>query len=426
VSACPSRRPDPGRPGQLRELAFDRLHQEASSWRPWKLSRLLLLLGLPLVAWIRWGRACLPGWRRLRPALPLLGSSALSAVISLAQPLPIRVFVVSLMPLLWLAPLLSAGPFASRAWLAHWARAASWLLWLQLPLLLLEAWRGLPMPFGPAPSLAGASGAVPMPAVALPTRLVGSFTHPNALGVAAMVLLGFALSYLPSHQQGRQASATSVRRWLWLAALISLLLSRSATGLIGWLALLIWRLAPTWLARRRGLSQLAPVLLLVLPLFLGLLPRILGRPDLWRSPLGRWQALTSGMADAGPLQWLFGQGVAANSNQLLSLLGPQATLHPDPSDGMPVLLLLQGGLVGLAAFYSLLLWAWGRDPHARPFLLCVGLASLTLNITELFPINLLLGLSLAGLLNPSPLLHGRAADGTPGRDSAAPQTNPPP
>jgi hypothetical protein len=426
VSACSSRRPDPGRPGRLQALPFKRLHRAASSWRPWKLWRLLLLLGLPLAAWIRWGHACLPAWRRLWPALPLLLSSILAFLISLAQPLPARVLLASLLPLAWLAPLLAAGPFASRPWLVHWARAASWLLWLQLPLLLLEAWRGLPMPFGPPPSFAGGSGTVPLPAVALPTRLVGSFIHPNALGVAVVVLLGFALSYLPTHQENRQASAAAIRPGLWLAALVSLLLSRSATGVISLLALLLWRAAPTWLARRRSLGRLAPVLLLVLPLLGGLLPRLLGRPDLWQSPLGRWQALTTGMADAGLLQWLLGQGLAANSNQLLSLLGPQAALHSADSDSMLVLLLLQSGLVGLAAFYGLLLWAWRCDPHARPFLLCLGLASLTLNITELFPLNLLLGLSLAGLLNPCPELPGRAAAGNPGSDSAASRTNPPP
>lgn len=379
-----------------------------------------------MAGWIHWRRACLPGWRRLRPALPLLLSSILAFLISLAQQLPTRVLLASLLPLAWLASLLAAGPFASRSWLAHWARAASWLLWLQLPLLLLEAWRGLPMPFGPAPTVAGGSGAVPLPVASLPTRLVGSFIHPNALGVAVLVLLGFALSYLPSHKGIRQASAVAIRPGLWLAALVSLLLSRSATGLIGWLALLLWRTAPTWLPRRRRLGRLVPVLPFVLLLLGGLLPRLLGRPDLWQSPLGRWQALTAGMADAGPLQWLFGQGLAANSNQLLSLLGPQAALHSAPSDGMPVLLLLQSGLVGLASFYGLLLWAWHRDPDAHPFLFCLGLTSLTLNITELFPLNLLLGLSLAGLLNPCAELPERAASGNPGSDSAASQTNPPP
>ena len=50
----------------------------------------------------------------------------------------------------------------------------------------LEAWRGLPMPFGPADATT---------AFVLPSRLVGCFIHPNSLGVAVMGLLGFWISY---------------------------------------------------------------------------------------------------------------------------------------------------------------------------------------------------------------------------------------
>lgn len=449
VSACPARRRLPDRAGRLGALPFERLHAATMPWRPWKLSRLVLLLGLPLAALIHRGRAGLPGWRRLAPALPLLFSSALAALISVAQPPPAPVLLVSLLPLLWLAPMLAAGPFTSPGWLAQWARAAAWLLWLQLPLLLLEAWRGLPMPFGPLPT-----GTGPQAAVALPTRLLGSFSQPNSLGVAALLLLGFALSYrqagqvkaseasasafrlgrapagdvpeqpawplashpresgaalAPASEAAQPAASRPIQPGLWLAALICVLLARSATGLLGWLVLLCWCIGSNrlglgqdaaslrrWVPVRRRLALTAATTVLVL--LLCALPQLLGRPDLWRSPLGRWQALADGMAASGPLQWLFGQGLAANSNQLLSLLGPQAALHAASSDGMPVLLLLQSGLVGVAAFYGLLLWAWRRDQTARPFLLTVGLASLTLNITELFPINLLLGLCLAGLL----------------------------
>jgi hypothetical protein len=317
--------------------------------------------------------------------------------------------LISLLPLVWLAPLLAAAPFATRRWLHHWARSAAWLLWLQLPLLLLEAWRGLPMPFGPSPMLPSDGSAPPLTAMAVPTRLVGSFIHPNSLGVAALVLLAFVLSY-------RRPRAGLPG--LWVVSLTCLLLARSATGLLGWLALLVWfagRQLRPWvqgLARPGRWPVTARPLALVLSMAMALLfiwafPALLGRPDLWRSPLGRWQALLDGMAVAGPLQWMFGQGLAANSNQLLSLLGPQAALHPAPSDGMPVLLLLQSGLFGVVGFYGLLLWAWRRDQEGRPFLLAVLLSSLTLNITELFPINLLLGLSLAGLLDPgSPAAPG--------------------
>ncbi|QPN64294.1 hypothetical protein [Synechococcus sp. CBW1004] len=310
---------------------------------------------------------------------------------------------------------------------------------------MFEALRGLPMPFGPALVGGSAVGTSVQAGLAIPSRLVGSFTQPNSLGVAAVVLLAFAISYLPHHktgpprassrfmavpmgsdsvyrgglysaeplnrsvgegldspaidQSGTRSDPSVSLRGLWIVALLSVLLARSGTGLIVLLALFLWSASQQWpaLFHRSRLALAATTVLLMT-----FLPNLLGRPDLWRSPLGRWQAAVEGMTQAGPLQWLFGQGLAANSNQLISLLGPQSALHSGSSDGMPVLLLLQSGLFGVAAFYGLLLWAWNRDPVSRPFLMAVGIVSLTLNITELFPINLLLAFGLAGLLAPSP------------------------
>jgi hypothetical protein len=406
VSACPAQIPDPRRPGQWRRLPVERLHNSDGQWRWAKLPRLLLLLALPLAAL----RACSrgqgpwPGRRQLLPALPLLASSALAALVTLTSTPP-AVALVSLLPLLWLPLLLFAGPFATAARLRQWAAAAALLLLLQLPLLLLEAIRGLPMPFGPLPS---------PESLALPSRLVGSFIQPNSLGVAVLGLLGFALAYGP---RGRRPLL------LLLLALPPLLLGRAATGLVGWLLLALLLLQRRWPRLRWAVPALLAPVLLALPL-------LVQRPDLWRSPLGRLEALSAGMAAASPLQWLLGQGLHANSNQLLNLLGPEAALHATPSDGMPVLLLLQGGLFGLAAFYGLLLWAWWRDPGARPFLLAAGLGSLTLNITELFPLNLLLALSLHHSLlvaapgPAAPATAGSSASGQP--TGLQPQSGPPP
>jgi hypothetical protein len=307
------------------------------------------------------------------------------------------VALVSLLPLLWLPILVAAGPLAAPPRLRQWAAAASLLLVLQLPLLLLEAIRGLPMPFGPAPT-----GSIPPDDLTLPTRLVGSFIQPNSLGVAVLGLLGFALAYGPR----------SRGPLLLLVALPSLLLGRAATGVLGWLLLMLLLIQRRWPRLRWAIPSLLAPLTLALPV-------LLQRPDLWRSPLGRLEAISSGMAAAGPIHWLFGQGLHANSNQLLNLLGPEAALHASPSDGMPVLLLLQSGLIGVAAFYGLLLWAWCRDPQARPFLLAAGIGSLTLNIAELFPLNLLLGLSLhhsliaAAAAPAAPAAAGLFASGRP-------------
>jgi len=400
VSACPPRLPDLQRPGRWRPPSHERLYASDGQWRWAKLPRLLLLLALPLAGLraCRRGRWPWPPWRRLLPALPLLAGSTLAALHTLATTSP-AVALVSLLPLLWLPLLLAAGPLAAPPRLRQWAAAASLLLLFQLPLLLLEAIRGLPMPFGPL---------LPPGGLPLPTRLVGSFILPNSLGVAVLGLLGFALAYGP---QGRRPLA------LLVVALPPLLLGRAATGLVGWLGLVLLQLQRRW-------PRLRLVGISLLSLLIAALPLLLQRSDLWRSPLGRLETLSSGMAAASPLQWLLGQGLHANSNQLLNLLGHEAALHATPSDGMPVLLLLQGGLLSLAGFYGLLLWAWCRDPAARPFLLAAGLGSLTLNITELFPLNLLLALS----LHHSLLVAGCEPAGPAAQRSAAsgPQASHPP
>ena len=68
---------------------------------------------------------------------------------------------------------------------------------------------------------------------------------------------------------------------------------------------------------------------------------------------------------------------------------------------MVLLLLVQGGILAVAAFYGLLLRGLMMDRRARPFLLSVLLCSLTLNVTELFPIDLLLAVALCRSLQPT-------------------------
>ena len=58
-------------------------------------------------------------------------------------------------------------------------------------------------------------------------------------------------------------------------------------------------------------------------------------------------------------------------------------------------LILQTGVVGLALFVAALGLAWARNVSARPLVLALAVACLTLNVPEAFPMNLLLGLVLA-------------------------------
>ena len=56
---------------------------------------------------------------------------------------------------------------------------------------------------------------------------------------------------------------------------------------------------------------------------------------------------------------------------------------------------IQLGLVGVLLFYGALAWAAMKDHQARIFYVVVAACSLTLQITELFPVNFLLGVALA-------------------------------
>ena len=60
------------------------------------------------------------------------------------------------------------------------------------------------------------------------------------------------------------------------------------------------------------------------------------------------------------------------------------------TDSMWILLLIQGGLLALGAFLGLIFCCIWRDRTVRPFLGLFLLCSLTLNLTEIFPLSLLL------------------------------------
>ncbi|MCX5969657.1 MAG: hypothetical protein NTV57_18890 [Cyanobacteria bacterium] len=364
VSACSPRRVSPASSGVLERLSLERLHRSPPAWAWLKTARLLILLGLPLAVLpaMLLGRWSWPLWSCLLPALPLLASVGFSIALSLPQA-PLTALLPALRSQLWLPLLLLAGPASRPAVLARLAQAMAALLLLQLPLMLVEAVRGLPMSFGPAAAqFAQAS-------LGLPTRLVGSFIQPNSLGVALAALLGFCIAYLPNRR---------LLPPLALLALPPLLLARSATGLLSWAVVMLF-----WTCRGRRLPRTARLsLLLLLVPFVAALPLILGRLDLWQSLTGRIRRVSFLLHSSHPGQWLLGHGLLSSS----------------PTDSLPTLLLLQGGLLALLAFYGLLLWVWRRDHRLRPFLLAVLLGGFTLPLTELFPVNALLALSLNSAL----------------------------
>jgi hypothetical protein len=68
------------------------------------------------------------------------------------------------------------------------------------------------------------------------------------------------------------------------------------------------------------------------------------------------------------------------------------------ADAQPLLLLAQGGVVALVAFYGVLAWCAWCDPLLRPFWGVLLLTSLTLNVTEVFPLGIWLAVATARAL----------------------------
>ena len=99
---------------------------------------------------------------------------------------------------------------------------------------------------------------------------------------------------------------------------------------------------------------------------------------------------------------LVGRGVGFGTNTALNLssavpapLPPGADGEKFAADSTVTVLLTQLGAIGILLFYGTLGWAFLRDRVARPAYLVFAIASLAINITEVFPANFLLGLTLA-------------------------------
>ncbi|MEY4354872.1 MAG: hypothetical protein RLZZ609_3113 [Cyanobacteriota bacterium] len=386
-ASCRSFKIPPGPPPiRIERLDYHRLYRIAPREVGFKAARyaippLLLLVSTALLV-ARWQP--LPPLQALLPLVPLLLSSLLSIAISL--PLDgLSATLLSAVWSLWIPLAAVAGWLTTPRRLQILADGAAALVLLQVPFLALEAMRGLPMPFGGPPS--------PW----LPTRLSGLMNQPNTLG--GLLAISVALCMVGSNRPWQ--------RWpLLLLSMGLAALARSGGGVVG---LLLLALAMLWghLPRRWR----------VFPLVVGLvvcalaLPGLLGRPQLIDSPTGRLRTLRVWIQNPRTPQerWL-GYGVASQSHRQRSFprLDPPATAVEAPRSGrgpaaeaMPLLLLAQGGVVALVAFYGLLGWCCWQDPDLRPFWAVLLLISLTLNISEVFPLGVWLAVATARGLNRS-------------------------
>ena len=268
----------------------------------------------------------------------------------------LRAFAFLPLGLLWASS--TSTDFLGRV--AHWT---SKLVLLQLLLIQWEVF----------------SGVAEKPTTWLRIRAAGTLVHPNTLGILAVAVLGFGLSF------ARSARSTAI---LWVIALVVVAAAGSGAGWVALAALAFIQIA----ARVRVppvIKVLSGVALALLAL--SALATLTGRDDVLLSVAGgRISNLQIVIEQAGPWELVMGNGLGVGSNAAMTALG----MHMLPADSMVTLLLLQSGLVGLALFYGTLLQAWSRTATGRPFFLSVLIASLVSNVVEVFPVNVLLGLAL--------------------------------
>jgi hypothetical protein len=133
-------------------------------------------------------------------------------------------------------------------------------------------------------------------------------------------------------------------------------------------------------------------LLLAFVLLITALPRLLGRPQLLDSPAGRLRTVRIWLhSPHTPQEWLLGYGLASQISQsptISTSVGQAPSARGPDADGMPQLLLAQGGMLALVAFYGLLAWFIVQDPPFRLFWFVLVITSLSLRVTDVFPFGI--------------------------------------
>lgn len=317
----------------------------------------------------------------------------------------------------WVAFFYSAGLTLKPVYLQRLSR---WLCQCLLLFLLMqslmagvELYRGLhlfnAMPFG----------------LSWGGRVVGSMLQPASLGITTALALfcvwSIAKTWLCKCVALGLASFLIVFSGSAMAALLL------AVGLAILLALPAFeRLVPIQ-HRRLAYGLLALVLLIVIGMVYMGLPNAIGRPDLWDSLTGRWHGLQQVLAvligsETAPqpfyVVW-FGEGLGFGTNAAynLGLVDADGYTPLVFLDSTISVVLLQFGVVGLVALAALVAWFLVVSWQARQYGLLnqaelalnvmLVVSMLTINIIELFPVNVLFGLMLARAWRLSKLISHR-------------------
>jgi len=375
----PHRQPDRSAPELPRRIATDRLYRYSMPEALLKALRYAVIVALLVASFgLTLSRPRSTPLRqaifRRWPLLPLLVSCLVSLLISLPRDAVLATLLSGIWSL-WIPQAALSGWLTAPTRLRILADGAAALVLVQLPFLLLEAARGLPLPFG-GPSIAW-----------VPTRLSGLMNQPNTLG--SLVAVSVALCVC--------AGGRRWQRWpLLLVASAIALFARSGTGMVGLILVAGCLVAAKFGNRRRSWIALG---LIIVPLFFAM-PRLLGRPQLLESPAGRLRTVRYWLRQTPSTQQLFfGAGLASPSPARSPIIKPSTVTRAPTVDGMPTLLLAQGGLLALVTFYGALSWCFWQDPAWRPFWIVFFATSLTLNVSEVFPIGVWMAVAFARSLS---------------------------
>ncbi|MFT3807501.1 hypothetical protein [Arenimonas sp.] len=355
------------------------LHRIEGWWTLTKLAKEFLLLAFLLLALVSILRA--------RPPRAFAWAYAGAFLLGLVSA------IASAAGAQWLALVAGARGFAS--WVIAWgsmawldesllrrlARVCAWTLFAQMPLVAIELMRGMPI---------YATRFLDHDLV----RVVGSFNLPISLGAFAVVAWTTMLCWSGySRRTLRLATA---------ALMVLLLFNASATAWVAFAAAVVATSLPTLRTRARSL-----MLALVLPAAIVgwfALPTLTGREDVHDSLWGRITPVQTYAAEnLSTRELLFGSGFGLGTNALGRQDdkpdGPVGRMPDRPvGDSMPAAVFWQIGLIGLVLIYSLFALALRADARTRPIGIALLVCSLGVNITELFPVNLILGFWLANAM----------------------------
>lgn len=327
---------------------------------------LLLARKMPVPGW-RVIRG--PGWLAGVVAIAFLGSAINQGLWTAASGIRSFLFLGIALAGLWLARHMD-----------YFARCAGVLIVVQLLLIPSELFYGIHL----HEHFAGL----------LLSRVSGTLVLPNSLGVFAVAALAFYYAF-------SQSRAYLIG--LAIATLVIVIAAGSATGILGLAVFLWWLVIERTAGQARAAAVMAGAVAAVL--LLSALPEITGRP-IFNSLVaygGRLDRIWASFSERGVWETVLGSGLGVGTNTLANLTQSGAFDLKRPMGGLTVIspdstiaaLVWQIGLLGAALFYGLVGWAFWRDRATRLFYFMIVLTSLTQNVTELFPVNFLLGLALA-------------------------------